>query len=336
MASPSKVDWKSATTRPALWVVGALAVIALCWLVWSVPEQQSYRVAFNGSDWAAKQAALANEYRRTLLRAIGGAAVLAGAVLGGYLTWRQLRLSREGQITDRFTNAIGQLGNEKLTVRLGGIYALERITFDSDRDHWTVVEVLSAFVRENAPRTAEAQSPLSPRTDVQAALTVLGRRASRPEPSLLSLARTDLTGADLVEARLARAALAEAVLKSARATRADLSGCNLSEADLTAAHLWEADLQGANLKGALAHGTLFAWANLERASLEHADLTGARLNGARLQGANLNDANLTNADLTEADLRGVDLSGARLDGATFTDAKLEGAIGAPAADSGLK
>ena len=60
-------------------------------------------------------------------------------------------VSQEGQITDRFTRAIEQLGAEQLQVRLGGIYALERIARDSPGDHWPIMEVLTAFVRENAP-----------------------------------------------------------------------------------------------------------------------------------------------------------------------------------------
>jgi hypothetical protein len=76
-------------------------------------------------------------------------------------------------------------------VRLGGIYALERIARDSPKDHWTIMEVLTAYVRQHAPSPPPAKassglddgksetsetSPLKPRTDIQAILTVLGRR----------------------------------------------------------------------------------------------------------------------------------------------------------------
>lgn len=46
----------------------------------------------------------------------------------------ELQLAERGQITDRFTNAVEQLGREgdsgQLAIRLGGIYALERIMLD--------------------------------------------------------------------------------------------------------------------------------------------------------------------------------------------------------------
>jgi hypothetical protein len=70
-------------------------------------------------------------------------------------------LSREGQITDRFTKAIEQLGSlddkgkPKLEIRLGGIYALERIARDSERDHTVIMEVLTTYVREHSPRKAD-------------------------------------------------------------------------------------------------------------------------------------------------------------------------------------
>ena len=71
-------------------------------------------------------------------------------------TLASLELNREGQITDRFTKAIDHLGavdkdgNKALEIRLGGIYALERIARDSADDHWRVIEVLCGYVRHNA------------------------------------------------------------------------------------------------------------------------------------------------------------------------------------------
>jgi hypothetical protein len=44
---------------------------------------------------------------------------------------RTLELTEQGQVTDRYTKAIEQLGSDKLDVRIGGIYALERIARDS-------------------------------------------------------------------------------------------------------------------------------------------------------------------------------------------------------------
>ena len=141
----------------------------------------------------------------TIAQIVGGTALL----LGLYFTWRRVEISQhtleatqDQQVTERFTRAIDQLGatdetgKPRLEVRLGGIYALERLANDSpDRDYSTIMEVLTAYVRENAPRRQEvisspASDPSEPKTatepanqelptplaDIQAILTVLGRR----------------------------------------------------------------------------------------------------------------------------------------------------------------
>jgi hypothetical protein len=60
------------------------------------------------------------------------------------LSRRTFELTEQGQVTDRYTKAIEQLGSDKLDVRIGSIYALERVARDSARDHPTVMEVLTA------------------------------------------------------------------------------------------------------------------------------------------------------------------------------------------------
>jgi hypothetical protein len=153
-----------------------------------------------------------NDARTTLLQGLGGLAVLIGAAAA----YRQLRIAREGHVTERFTRAIDQLGHKNLDVRLGGIYALERITVDSERDRSTIAEVLTAFVRGHAPwpPTQDGQPPedlavegITPlqrwAPDVQAALTVLSRREPAFGPDL-DLRHTDLRGANLRTAAAAQ------------------------------------------------------------------------------------------------------------------------------------
>src|SRR5215208_1645289 len=88
---------------------------------------------------------------------LGGTALLSGL----YFTWRTLQVNREGQITERFTRAIDQLGKvedgQKLfEIRIGGIYALERIARESEEDYWPIMEILTAYVRQNAPLPQDA------------------------------------------------------------------------------------------------------------------------------------------------------------------------------------
>ena len=127
-------------------VLGVLAVLVLVivgiWVVWKVPEwqvQHSLDTALQANR--AKQLELEDNFRKTIMQGLGGAIVL----LGLYYSARTFGLSRQGHITDRFTKAIEQLGklngdHPSIEVRLGAIYALERIAIDSPRDHWTIME----------------------------------------------------------------------------------------------------------------------------------------------------------------------------------------------------
>jgi hypothetical protein len=215
--------------------------------------------------------------RTAIVQLLAGAALLGGL----FYTAATLRLNREGQITERFTNAVEQLGSSALETRVGGIYALERIMRDSQADHGPVVEILSAFVREHAKNrgpvppesaTRDWAGPPVPglealSSDVQSAVTVLGRRPMRRENSPLDLRNTDVRGV--------------------RAHAARLSGCILTEAMLDYSDLGEANLSEARLR---------------KASLTHAWLRAADLRGASLRYVDLNGANLREADFTDADL----------------------------------
>ena len=55
---------------------------------------------------------------------------------------KTLELTEQGQVTDRYTRAIEQLGSDKLDVRTGGIYALRRVAVDSKADREAVIAVL--------------------------------------------------------------------------------------------------------------------------------------------------------------------------------------------------
>lgn len=231
--------------------------------------------------------------------------------------------AQDKQITERFAKAIEQLGNEKIEVRLGAIYTLERIAKDSKNDHWTIMEVLTAFVRENAPRKKdEEQESPKIRTDIQAALTVIGRRNCKNdlEHQRLNLDNinikraqlkgANLQGADLREANLQGAFLWKANLQGANLREANLQGANLREANLQGANLWEANLQGADLRKANFQGAFLWKANLQKAVLLEANLQGTDLTEANLQGTKLWGTNLQGTKLWGANLQGTDLWGA--------------------------
>ena len=177
------------------------------------------------------------------------AQILAGTALlsGLYFTWRTLQVNREGQITERFTRAIEQLGathddnSKNLELRLGGIYALERISKESEEDHETIMEVLTAYVRQHSPwppkeaQQVEEDAAVEKKSeedlrgksettevpdlaaDIQAIITVIRRRTryfGDGETEALDLHETNLwqanlSGADLVGAILTQEQLAK-------------------------------------------------------------------------------------------------------------------------------
>jgi uncharacterized protein YjbI with pentapeptide repeats len=240
----------------------------------------------------------------------------------------QSAISEQGQFTERYSKAveqIGQQGPDHLQVRLGGIYALERLSRDSLRDQPTIVEVLSAFIRTTAkPLTSCIFS--SPTSDIQAALTVLGRRDATHDNNTY----VDLTYTCLNSYKLPRATLGHADLRNSDFTGTDLTDADLANADLTGANLRVTQFADANLTDANLLSTQLTGANLSDAQLINsvlsgADLGGANLRRANLRGARLNGAILTKADLYKADLRSAHLGNADLAGANLAGADLAGA-----------
>lgn len=232
-----------------------------------------------------------NGVRQLLLQATAGGIAATALVF----TARTYVLSREGHVTDRYTKAIDQLGAETLDQRIGGIYALERIMRDSSKDHAAVVDVLAAFVRVHGRRAgpgqsmAEGEELAAPGADIQAALSVLGRRPLRTdrEPSPIRLSDADLRRTLLRGGRLECVRLRRAHLEGVRWEGADLQG-----ARMRGAHLHKADLAGADLRHASLERTDLRKVKLTDARLDHANLVGAQLAGAKLTGASLQDVHL--------------------------------------------
>jgi hypothetical protein len=251
-----------------------------------------------------------SDVRTAGIQTLGGFVIL----LGAYLTLRQLQhnieasrrdheLTRQGQITDRFTRAIDQLGSADVAVRLGGIYTLERIARDSPTDRRAINEILAAYVRLHSPRAAdEALEPSSSEMrmtawrqltdtarlylrapDVQAAVTVLGRAA----PVVDSERGLTTRGVHRETLVLNRVDLRRADLRGGNFSHADMYGTNLQKAWMN-----EANLEGSSLQRAHLQWAYLANANLRNADLRHADLFGAAIDGTDFTGARASESTL--------------------------------------------
>ncbi|MGN6189836.1 MAG: pentapeptide repeat-containing protein [Conexibacter sp.] len=294
-ALPAAVGWCAAAT-----IVLLVAFAALKWAPALIATG-----GLHGRDRAEEL----SRARTAVLAVLAGMTALLGAVYThrSYVLNREVhatnaRLTREGQITERFTRAVDQLGSASLDIRLGGIYALERIARESPLDHGPVMEILTAWVREHARRptieskqtalpggVAESLRDLMPATDVQAVLTVLGRRVAEQDTGPLNLrgaylAGARLTGMTLCGADLRAANLNRASLASADLHQADLADATLQHADLRSTHLGMADIRGADFRRAQLQGANLIAAVYDSRTRSDLDLAAA-FDGLRLDEA---------------------------------------------------
>ncbi|MCX5357356.1 pentapeptide repeat-containing protein [Streptomyces sp. NBC_00124] len=253
---------------------------------------------------------------------------------------QELDIAREGQVTERFTAAVTQLGDPSPDVRLGGIYALERIMRDSPKDQRSIVGVLSAYIRAHCG--GAGSGPLGARdvVAVTAAATAVAERRPGPDDEEL----VNWSGCLLADVSVEGAYLPYSDLSKTKLSRIDLYGGDLSFSDLSHASLDDVSLGGVNftesvltgvdltedqpsVEGALSilQDTNFARCDLTRTNFSQlgfahidfrlADLTDANLSRTKVlpvqnepfaigrtsfEGATLANTNLDGADLREA------------------------------------
>ena len=267
---------------------------------------------------------------------------------------RQSETAEHGLLNERYQKGAEMLGSVVLTVRLGGIYALQRLASEHpEQYHVQIMRLFCAFIcnltynnnaREDQSPDSEG-SPTEPRSDVHAVMDAIGARG---ENSLkleeqagykLDLRRVELCRASLAKANLSNARLSGAHLAGAALRKANLSGAILHQADLTGATLGGARLHGAGLRRAILQSAVF-WTTsppgplriityheaLQQGTVLSADLSEAKLEHSNLSSAELQGADLSGVHLTDAILRGANLSGANLSGATLVRANISGVI----------
>ncbi len=216
------------------------------------------------------------------------------AFLGApFVIWRsviaqnQAMTAAEGLITDRYTKAVDQLGAVKsvpmtenvcdkeknvlrweeempnLEVRIGGLSALERISYDCKRDHIPIMETICAYLRINSKCQKEdhhgqnSEEYGEQRPDINHALRVLKDRSKESSKFELkqryylilvdtilqksdlrdgNLRSADLDGADLRYSNLRRLDLSDASLVSVNFQYADISDCKFERSSLRGAN----------------------------------------------------------------------------------------------------
>ena len=230
---------------------------------------------FTGLGAGVLVAVLAFAFRGAATRWTGGgrlAVLIVGAVLFGAAV--PVALQRPPQARPAapadtaLTRIRAALESEEQSERLAALHELQNLMHDGMVRGPEIVELLSGFVRENAPKAADpACGTTGPAADVAAALTALSTPPSHGPPAVVDLHGT---------------CLAHAHLRNLAAVGGRFGDANLAGATLTSADLTEADLARANLAGA---------------SLSHANLVDTRFIDARFAGTDLRGAHFSDDTL---------------------------------------
>lgn len=215
--------------------------------------------------------------------------------------------ARERRVTELYTRAVDQLGSKTAPVRLGGLYALERLAQDTPGQRQTVVNVLCAYLRmpytppppnratdesDEAAADEEAQAReehevrltaqsilavhLLPGTGSEVASTYWGQLAVTDAPPI----DLDLTGAQLVDLQLRGCRLGAVSFRDALFSGdTDFRGAIVADD----AHFSGAEFSGiakfekAELLGAVdfRRAVFKRWAGFRRATLHNARFNGA-------------------------------------------------------------
>jgi hypothetical protein len=204
----------------------------------------------------------------------------------------------EQRVTELYSKAVDQLGSPDLSVRLGGIYSLERLAHDHVNHRQTILYMLCACLR-----MLDKDSLIDGRDS---------RDGRMDDPRIFQLGEDE---------REMQAAVVD-ILRRHR-DRIDTAGVFWAARGL--------DLRGANLGGCNLSGMNLAFGRymrtqLTNANLQHVKFAGANMTGAVLNGSKLVLSDLSSTILRSAQLKGVDLTGAKLTAAKLDDAVLHGAI----------
>jgi hypothetical protein len=210
-----------------------------------------------------------NDVRSTLLQALVGLLAVGGVAAGAVMTLRQIRVNREGHTIELFTKAIDQMASKDVSVRQGGVYALDFLAELDPRYASKIHALVTAFIRQRAP-----WPPEKPDTDVLAGKKRLHGGISDDVGAAISALR----GGSMI----------------AEGSWSELENVDLRYAELDGYDVPRTCFRGSNLTGAS-----FVDADLRKASMSNTILRNANLTGAKLQGADLSCADLEGATLTD-------------------------------------
>ena len=192
----------------------------------------------------------------------------------------QVILTRKGNLTDRFTKSVDLIGSDSTSTVVGGVFALEQIAQEEPEIyHNVIMEILTGFIREQAhfsykelqtevKEAGSGKDYQEPKADIQAALTVIGRRNNidLENGKRWYLWRTNLRSMNFTDGNFDNFNFYSCNLINAK-----MNGTSLKGTILISAVLIEARLIGAILDATILQDTIFSHADFHNATIKNTD-----------------------------------------------------------------
>lgn len=380
----------------ALWCLIFLVLVS--GLLWSILSALGLGYADTEDEQAALRFILITV--TALTATLGALVALPFTLVRTQFAGRQTNATEEGLVTDRINAAVLGLGAEKevsrhlkddagdllyhdkegstgdldfkrpvivqttepnLEVRIGAILALERIATRNLDVHVQIMQILCAYIRENAPASdavpgsppiasfdelpEEDRDDDAPTHQQRWAIHIKNHETVQAWKAGLSPVRSDIvTALQVIERRNAEQRRTEAAYGKGDGTypfdtppppfQAHGGPEAYSQTvtgwlrTLEAYRGYRPDLRDTNLQGAAFAGFDMRAVRLEGAQVQGADLSGAQMRGANLRGAQMQRANLSGAQMQRANLinaqmQGTDLCEAQLQGANLRGTQMQ-------------
>jgi hypothetical protein len=297
------------TTLAIIAVLGALVVVGLA--IWLIPGWQVQHWRRAGISSEEKLAELGVQARSSITQALGGLALIVTIAISAYqvtqaresaertfkatqqssdknlgVALENLALAREGQMSERFSSAVEQLGKTDgkgrpdRDVRTAALFSMMRIGIDSDLYKQPALLIVATYVsRQFVPPPKLAPNGCKARFEF-----------TQNQPDVANALRF---GLHQISAKLDKKD--RFGLRGANFTGLALDGLNLGGFDLRGIQFGHASLVRANFRDAVLTG-----ANFEHACLIGANLTGASVSGAHFTGATFTRAGLERSPLSKA------------------------------------
>ncbi|MEM8640654.1 MAG: pentapeptide repeat-containing protein [Cyanobacteria bacterium P01_G01_bin.54] len=298
----SKIKSTSPALRYAFLWIGSIAFsLVLFSFIWFlpelfvefIPELDVFEDVTEDKQERIEKIDSNREYLLGILQSFAGLTFIATVVIA----WRNYKLTEDKNVTERLSKAGEMLADEdKLDVRLVGIYLLDRLIKDSKEDSLAIIKILITFVKRKSEGSdkSDFKEELSP--DIQSALTVIGISLHKIKNEEV----IDLGGSNFPKARL--------------------QNTNFSNSDFNYVNLREAKLQNANFSDSDLRYVNFQVANLESTTFEDSDLSHSTFEKAILINTSFSKSNLSYANFQRATLQNINLEQSILFKSDFSDA----------------